>query len=79
MLAVPFLSPKVLDNRNPEDYSRHVSSTLTAEKVRAALIATDGSPTKAAALLGVSRQTVHAWMRKHDIRVERRVVVTAVA
>ena len=49
-------------------------STLTPEKVRAALIAADGSPGKAARILGVSRQTVHAWMKKHAIRVERRVV-----
>lgn len=48
---------------------------LTVERVRAALIAADGSPSKAAEILGVSRQTVHDWMRKHDIRVERRVVV----
>lgn len=48
--------------------------TLTAEKVRAALIACDGSPTRAAKLLNVSRQTIHEWMRKHDIRVEKRVV-----
>ena len=47
---------------------------LTPEKVRVALIAADGSPKGAAAILGVSRQTVHDWMRKHDIRVERRVV-----
>jgi transcriptional regulator of acetoin/glycerol metabolism len=50
---------------------------LTVERVRAALIAADGSPTRAGEILGVSRQTVHAWMRKHSIRVERRVVVTA--
>jgi len=49
-------------------------SNLSAEKIRAALIAADGSPKRAAAMLGVSRQTVHAWMRKHAIRVERRVV-----
>lgn len=52
-------------------------SRLTAEKVRAALIAADGSPKAAAAKLGVSRQTVHAWMRKHQIRVERHVVRAA--
>lgn len=52
---------------------------LTPEKVRAALIAADGSPKGAAALLGVSRQTVHSWMRKHNIRVERRVVKVAPA
>jgi transcriptional regulator of acetoin/glycerol metabolism len=55
-------------------YGWQVSSGLTPEKVRAALIAADGSPSAAAAFLGVSRQTVHAWMKKHDIRVERRVV-----
>ena len=48
---------------------------LTAEKVRAALIAADGSPKGAAAMLGVSRQTIHDWMKKHAIRVERRVVL----
>lgn len=52
-------------------------STLTPEKVRAALIAGDGSPSKAADILGVSRQTIHNWMRKHGIRVERRVVHSA--
>lgn len=67
---------KVLDSGKPWHYSRHVSSTLTVEKVRAALIAAGGSPTKAAELLGVSRQTVHTWMRDNGIRVERRVVVT---
>jgi transcriptional regulator of acetoin/glycerol metabolism len=67
----------VLDNRNAVHYSRHVKHELTAEKVRAALIAGGGSPSRAAALLGVSRQTVHAWMRKHQIRVERRVVKAA--
>lgn len=44
---------------------------LTPEKVRAALVAGDGSPTKAARILGVSRQTVHDWMKKKDIRVKR--------
>jgi len=49
-------------------------SGLTVEKVRAALIVGNGSPTKAAAVLGVSRQTIHDWMKKHHIVVERRVV-----
>lgn len=40
---------------------------LTAERVQAALTAT-GSVTKAAAELGYSRQTVHEWMKKHDIK-----------
>jgi transcriptional regulator of acetoin/glycerol metabolism len=51
-----------------------VNQPLTIERVRAALIACEGSPTKAASMLGVSRQTIHKWMRKHDIRVERRIV-----
>lgn len=57
----------------------NVNTPLTAEKVRAALIASDGSPTKAAAMLGVSRQAVHKWMRKADIRVERRIVTSKAA
>ena len=48
-------------------------TTLTADKVREALIACDGNVTRASKLLNVSRTTVHAWMREHDIRVERRV------
>jgi len=48
---------------------------LTPEKVRAALIAGDGSPTRAAEMLGVSRQTIHDWMKRYQIRVERRVVL----
>jgi len=48
---------------------------LNPEKVRAALIAADGSPQRAAEILKVSRQTIHDWMKKHDIRVERRVVL----
>ena len=33
----------------------------------------------AAALLGVSRQTIYKWMRRHDIRVERRIVTRGAA
>jgi len=67
----------VLDNRQTEPYSRQVAKTagLNPEKVRAALIAADGSPQRAAEILKVSRQTIHDWMKKHDIRVERRVVL----
>lgn len=54
--------------------TRRPAPGLTAEKVRAALIVGNGSPTKAAAILGVTRQTVHEWMRNHEIRVERKVV-----
>ena len=44
---------------------------LTVERVRAALVAADGSVTRAAKDLGVSRQTVYDWMDKHSITVER--------
>lgn len=46
---------------------------LTEEKVRAALELANGSVTKAAKLLGCSRQTVYDWMRSRGIRLERRV------
>lgn len=44
---------------------------LTVDRVRAALVAADGSVTEAAKALQVSRQTVYDWMSKHSIRVER--------
>jgi len=46
---------------------------LTAEKIRAALELTDYSVTAAARVLGVSRQTVHARMRRHGIVVSKRL------
>ena len=55
-------------------YIRQVNSDrlpLTAERIRTALVDSDGSVTGAARLLGYSRQTVHEWMKTHDIRVER--------
>lgn len=67
----------MLDARKAVHYCRHVTPPLTVEAVRAALIAANGSPKAAGELLGVSRQTIHDWMKKHDIRVERRVVVAA--
>lgn len=47
------------------------SRPLTARIVREALIRSEASPTRAAALLKVSRQTVHAWMRASGIAIER--------
>ena len=44
---------------------------LTAEKVHAALIAADGSPTHAARMLGVTRNTIIYWMRTRKITVRR--------
>ena len=44
---------------------------LTEEKVRAALTLSGGSPTEAARLLGVGRQTVIYWMRTRGIVIER--------
>lgn len=41
---------------------------LTAEKVRAALVLCDGSPTHAAKMLGVGRNTIVYWMRKANLR-----------
>ena len=44
---------------------------LTPERIRAALVLNGGSVTKAAKALGYSRQTIHEWMRAHQITVER--------
>ena len=44
---------------------------LTPERIRAALVLNGGSVTHAARSLGYSRQTVHEWMRKHGITVQR--------
>ena len=46
---------------------------LTEEQVRKALADADGSPTKAARLLGVSRQTVYRYIERFGIT--RRVVL----
>lgn len=47
------------------------SKGLTEDKVRAALTLAGGSPTEAARLLGVGRQTVIYWMRTRKIVIER--------
>lgn len=53
---------------------------LTEEQtLRKALAASDGSPTKAAELLGVTRMTVWRRMRKFGIEVRREVVKTKAA
>lgn len=44
---------------------------LDAEQVRAALQAANGSPTKAARLLGVGRGTVNYWIVKAKIEIRR--------
>jgi two-component system, NtrC family, response regulator HydG len=40
-------------------------------QLREALETADGSPTKAAALLGVTRVTVHRRMKKYGIQIKR--------
>jgi len=40
-------------------------------QTREALASANGSPTKAAAVLGVSRMTVHRRMKKYGIQVKR--------
>ncbi len=40
---------------------------LSAEKVHAALVAANGSPTQAARNLGVARNTIVYWMRKANL------------
>jgi len=40
-------------------------------RLREALTEADGSPTKAAVLLGVSRMTVHRHMKKYGIEIKR--------
>jgi transcriptional regulator of acetoin/glycerol metabolism len=41
--------------------------------VRDALEQADGSPTRAARILGVSRPTVYRLMERHGIELERRI------
>lgn len=40
-------------------------------RLREALQAAEGSPTKAAALLGVTRMTVHRRMKKYGVEIAR--------
>jgi transcriptional regulator of acetoin/glycerol metabolism len=63
----------MLDICKAQAYSRQVETRepLTVERVRAALVAANGSVTVAAKTLQVSRQTVYDWMEKHSITVER--------
>lgn len=48
------------------------TSQAPSEEIIRAAIADAGSITGAAKLLGVSRQTLHRWLRELAIRVERR-------
>lgn len=48
------------------------TSTAPAEEIIRAAIADAGSITGAAKTLGVSRQTLHRWLRDMAIKVERR-------
>jgi len=43
----------------------------TAEGLKTALLINGGSVTRTAGALGVSRQTVHKWMRGYGIYVDR--------
>lgn len=52
-----------------------VNVGLDAEKVAAALVLADGSPTGAARILGVTRNTVKYWIDRSDIIIERKSTV----
>ena len=63
-----------VDNRQAVPYVGQVNTErtpLTPERIRAALVVSGGSVTRAAKSLGYSRQTIHEWMRVHGITVER--------
>jgi transcriptional regulator of acetoin/glycerol metabolism len=49
------------------------AALVTEEALRDALEKAEGSPRKAAALLGVSHMTVYRAMERYEIQVERRV------
>lgn len=46
-------------------------------QLREALVQADGSPTKAAVLLGVTRMTIHRRMKKYGVEIKRVVDRTA--
>lgn len=50
-------------------------STLTPERLRAALTLTEGNVSAAARHLGVTRVTVYKWMKRWGISVDRSVTV----
>lgn len=56
-------------------YRRHMNdrTELTEQRIRAALTDADGSPTRAAVALGVSRQTIWRRMKLYGIEVKRTV------
>lgn len=51
-----------------------VAAGLTEDMVRAALVEANGSPTGAARILNVGRQTVIYWIRTRAIKIERVVL-----
>lgn len=48
-------------------------TSISEDQVREALRAADGSPTKAAVLLGVHRVTVYKLMARYGIEIRRQV------
>ena len=52
-----------------------VHAGLSEEIVRRALIAAEGSPTRAAEILRVQRGTILYWMRTRNITVKRSVEI----
>jgi transcriptional regulator of acetoin/glycerol metabolism len=58
-----------VDTAVPQRYSRYMNDE--ERQLREALEAADGSPTKAAVLLGVTRVTVHRRMKKYGISIKR--------
>lgn len=48
-----------------------LNAPITEEQLRKVLRDHDGSPTRTAGFLGVSRVTVYRWMRKYGIEVKR--------
>jgi transcriptional regulator of acetoin/glycerol metabolism len=53
----------------------HLVTKPSPEGLRKALLRNGGSITRTAQEFGVSRQTMHKWMRKHGISVDRIPVV----
>jgi len=49
---------------------------LNAEKVAAALLLADGSPTRAARMLGVTRNTINYWVERGHIVIETSTTVS---
>lgn len=54
-----------------------VHAGLTEEKVVAALVLANGSPTRAASILGVGRGTIIYWMKSRNITIKRAIETAA--